>query len=228
MKGSCREDAFRFLIGADIQPHFDRYYDILQPIVKMRLPKPSDELRPEFFSESWSLQKQAPELLSAFEDELGSRTGHFIEFPEQWSTEIIMKVIGDAKNAVNSARRKRNEDEQSLEVRKEKILEYVTYLEAVLRIRERALIGWTLPSVWVLEKNGTRFREVDVMAAYVEKKFRGPVRVEMREVSVNTSPDNREENRKKLRDIAHKIRDRFGRNVHVEGFFNEEKVVPPY
>jgi hypothetical protein len=50
----------------------------------------------------------------------------------------------------------------------------------------------------------------------------------MLEVSVNISPDNREENRKKLRDITYKIKARFGRTVNVEGFFNGDKVVPPY
>jgi len=228
MKGSCRTDAFRFLIGGEVHPHFDRYYDIMEPIVKVNLPSPSDELKPEFFNKSWSLQEQAPELLSAFEAELGSRVHHFIEFPEHWNNEIISKVISDSKNVVNNTRKSHKEDVKSFEARKEKILEYISYLEEVLRIRENALIGWALPSAWILERNGAKFREVDVITAYVAKKFRGPVKVNLLEVSVNTSPDNREENRKKLRDIAHKIRSRFPRKVVVEGFFNGEKVVPPY
>ena len=58
---------------------------------------------------------------------------------------------------------------------------------------------------------------------YLNKEFTCPVKVELFEASNNDSLDNKENNRKKLRNVAHQITSRFSKQtIEVTGFFNDE------
>lgn len=100
------------------------------------------------------------------------------------------------------------------------MLEYSYYLKSILQIRDNG-VGWVLPSLWLLKGDGEQEAEIDVISIYVPRPYAGPVTLELREVSSNTSIDNQENNRRKLNKILQRVKSRFGRKVRVIGFFND-------
>lgn len=224
---SCREHALRFLFGLRVQPRFDRYSDDVSGIIMRYMPKPEDEWQRELFYKDWRLREWAIfEALFYEYDELWPAR-HFLRFPEHWNTKLITDVLSSVDK---SRRRKRPREERAdYDKRAERLLEYSTYLQTVLRIREGGLSGWVLPSVLLLTEDGEQYAEVDVVAVYVPKAHSGPIKIELLEVSRNDSEDNREENRRKLNKIAQRVKERFGRKVCVMGYFNNRQVIawPP-
>lgn len=229
VEASFGKDALRLLTGFDIETHLERYDDIMPQIIKQHLKTPEEEWKKELFNESWSLYEQAPQIFAIYEDEEISPIDHFIEYPQRWNNAIVRKVLDECRNTFNSMQKRRKRKTKNHDDRKDRLLEYLTYLETILRIGEKGYIGWVLPSVWLIsEEDRKKVAEVDVVALYVEKEFRSPIKIELLEVSTNESLDNKEENRKKLRNVAYQIKSRFARKVKVMGFFNGEQVVPPY
>lgn len=225
---SFGKDALGSISGFNIETHLERYNDIMPQVVKRHLKAPEEEWKKELFNESWSLYEQAPQILAIYEDTEISPIEHFLEFPQRWNTEILKKVLLESRSTFNSMKKRRKGAMKNYGDRKDRLLEYITYLETILRVAEEGYIGWVLPSVWLMKDDGKKFAEVDVIVLYARKEFTSPVRIELLEVSTNDSLDNKEENRKKLRNIAYQIKSRFGRKVEVIGLFNGEEVVPPY
>ena len=226
---SFGKDALRLLTGFGIETHLERYDDIMPQIIKRHLKAPEEEWKKELFSESWSLYEQAPQIFAIYEDEEISPIDHFIEYPQRWNNAIVRKVLDDCRSTFGSMQKRRKRKTNNHDDRKDRLLEYLTYLETILRIGEKGHIGWVLPSVWLIsEEDRKKVAEVDVVVLYVEKEFRSPVKIELLEVSTNDSLDNKEENRRKLRNLAYQIKSCFARKVEVTGFFNGEQVVPPY
>lgn len=226
---SFGKDALKLLTGFDTETHLERYDDMMPQITKRHLKASEDEWKKELFNESWSLYEEAPQVFGIYEPDEISPIDHFLEFPQRWSTEIVRRVLGECRNTFGRMQKHGKGKTRNHDDAKDRLLEYLTYLETVVRIGEKEYIGWVLPSVWLVrEEDRKRIAEVDVIALYVEREFRSPVKVELLEVSTNKSLDNKEENRKKLRDVAHYVRSRFPRRVEVRGFFNGEEVVPPY
>jgi HD superfamily phosphohydrolase len=225
---ACREDALRYLIGLDVQPHFDRYDDYVRKLIMKHLPRVEDDWKPELFRENWRLREQAVVHLY-YEYDANWPREHFLHFPEHWSTKIITAVLNEVRRFLTKTKRRPSESEQAYLDRKDRLLEYSSYLETVLRIREHAVAGWVLPSVWILNESGDKDNEVDVIAVYVPKPHYSPITVELLEVSNNDTDDNRLKNRKKLDKIAERVKGRFGRKVHVIGRFNGQEIVhwPP-
>jgi len=229
IEASFGKDALKLLSGFNIETHLERYNEIMPQIIKQHLKAPEEEWKKELFNESWSLYEQAPQIFAIYEDEEISPIDHFLEFPQRWNNAIVKKVLDECRNTLNSMQRHRKRKTKNHDQRKDRLLEYLTYLETVLRIGEKGYIGWVLPSVWLVsDEDRKKVAEVDVVALYVEKEFRSPIKMELLEVSTNESLDNKEENRKKLRNLAYQINSCFARKVEVMGFFNGEQVVPPY
>lgn len=228
VEASFGKDALKLLSGFNIETRLERYNDVMPQIIKRHLKASEEEWKRELFNESWSLYEQAPQIFAIYEDEEISPIDHFLEFPQRWNTAIVRKVLDECRNTFNSMQKRRRRKTKNYDDRKDRLLEYLTYLETILRIGEKGYVGWVLPSVWLIKEDGENFAEVDVVALYVEKEFKIPIKIELLEVSTNESLDNKEENRRKLRNVAHQISSRFGRKVNVIGFFNGEKVVPPY
>jgi hypothetical protein len=229
VNASFGKDALRLLTGFDIETHLERYADIMPQIIKRHLKAPEEEWKKELFNKSWSLYEEAPQIFAIYEDDEISPIDHFLEFPQCWNTEMVGRVLDECRNTFNRMQKHRKGKTKNHDDGKDRLLEYLTYLETVLWIGKKGYIGWVLPSVWLVrEKDKKRIAEIDVVALYVEKEFRSPVKIRLLEVSTNKSLDNKEENRKKLRDVAHYIRSRFPRKVEVRALFNGEEVVPPY
>ena len=228
IEASFGKDALRLLSGFNIETHLDRYNDVMPQIIKQHLKTPEEEWKKELFNESWSLYEQAPQIFAIYEDEEISPINHFLEFPQRWNTAIVRKVLDECRNTFSSMQKRRKRKTKNHDDRKDRLLEYLTYLDVILRIGEKGYIGWVLPSVLFMKEDGKNFAEVDIVALYVEKEFKSPIKIKLLEVSTNKSLDNKEENRKKLRNVAYQINSRFGRKVNVIGFFNDEQIVPPY
>lgn len=225
---TCREDALRYLIGLEVQPHFDRYDNYVRKLILKHLPHAEDEWKPDLFYENWRLREQAVVHLY-YEYDTDWPREHFLCFPEHWSTKIITAVLNEVRRFLTTTRRRPGESESAFLDRKDRLLEYSNYLETVLRIREDAVVGWVLPSVWVLNESGDNHKEVDVIAVYVPKPHHSPVTIKLLEVSNNDTDENRVKNKRKLDEIAQRVRDRFGRKVHIIGLFNGREIVrwPP-
>ena len=107
----------------------------------------------------------------------------------------------------------------------EVFMEYSTYLETVLRLRTQGLLGWVLPAVWFLDENGAKEVEVDVCAIYAPKPHHRPITLELHEVSRDDSPNNRDDNRRKLENkILYRVRNRFDEKISVLGYFNGQEL----
>lgn len=218
-----REEALCFLFGKQVQPRFDRYAidDIHELIIKHM---PELDWKPDLFHESWELRAEAAETLF-YEYEFDWPAKHFLHFPEHWSTKIIAEVLAEVERKRSIMRKRKNESREVYKERAGRLLEYFTYLSTVLCIREQNVSGWVLPSVNILKEDGTVYTEVDVVAIHVPEPHKGPVKVELLAVSQNTSPDNKDKNRRKLNKVVQLVKNRFGRKVLVEGSFNNEQVL---
>lgn len=220
---SCRREALEFILGKQVEPHFERFDD-MEEIIRSCIPE--ERWNSKLFSKSWELREEAVEHLLYEYDFDWPPIKHFIQYPEHWSTRIINKVRRAVKDQYERARRRRNELESSYQERKDRMLEYSTYLDAVLYIQKKDIAGWVLPSVWILDKNGEPENEVDVITLYIPIPQGHPVKVELLEVSSNDSDENLTKNRRKLKKVAQDIKNRFGRQVQVKGYFNDHQVVP--
>ena len=65
----------------------------------------------------------------------------------------------------------------------------------------------------------------DVVAVYAPKPHKGPITLELHEVSRDDSPNNRDDNRRKLENkILYRVRDRFDSKISVLGYFNRQEL----
>ncbi len=216
--------ALEFITGLEVEKSAERYSDIVSGIVLRNIRIPEDGWKPELFNELWPLYNQAPQIFARYEDEKGFLANHFIEFPEHWSNEIVERVLADCKQAFRNIRRRHTEQQGLYDDRRDRMLEYIKYLENVLIFNKKNIKGWVLPSIRLIKKDSI-YAEVDVVNIYVDKEFTCPVKIELFEVSNNASRDNKEENRRKLRNVAYQISSRFGKiTTEISGYFNEEKI----
>ena len=219
---SCRREALEFILGKQIEPHFERY-DNMEEIIRNCIPE--ERWNSNLFSKSWELREEAVEHLLHEYGLDWPPIKHFIKYPEHWSTRTINKVRRAVKDQHERARKRRNELVSDYQDRKDRMLEYLTYLDAVLYTQKKDVAGWVLPSVWILDKNGEPENEVDIITLYIPLPQGRPVTIELLEVSSNDSDENLSKNRRKLKKVAQHIKNRFGRTVKIEGYFNKHKVV---
>lgn len=222
----CREEALQFLTGLTVRPGFDRYR-VIRDVISRNMPKSKDGWDPELlFDEAWAKLYEDPVGELYWEYDIDWPVVHFLEFPEHWSTDTIQRVLSDVRRTLATRRRRRNETTQQYQARIDTCLEYSTYLETILRLRDQGLPGWVLPAVRFLDENEADRIEVDVCAIHAPKAHHGPVTLELHEMSRDDSQSNREHNRRKLENgMLFRVRDRFGRKIRVLGYFNEQEVL---
>ena len=222
---SCREKCLQFILGRQVQPRFDRYehnnvYDAIRKCL------PGDRWGANLFNESWELHEDAVEHLFYEYDFDWPPIKYFIQFPERWNLRMVKRVYNEVNRIYESTRRHRNESENDYQDRKDRLLEYSTYLKTVLRIEKDAMAGWVVPSVWILKDNGEPEAEVDIIACYAPSPSGHPATLELIEVSSNDSQENEAKNRQKLKKITQDVKERFDRRVRVIGSFNGRQIIP--
>lgn len=220
---SCREDALRFLLGLQVSPQFNRYYEDVRDLIMKHMPKPKDEWKRELFHESWASRDWAVFEAIFYEYDIYWPAEHFLRFPEHWNTKILTDVLTSVDRS--RARRRPREDVALYNKRAQRLLEYSTYLQTVLKLRQQNLCGWVLPSVVLLTEDGKQHAEIDVIAVYVRRAHSSPVTIDLLEVSLNSSPANQEKARKTLDKVTQTVRTRFRRNVSVGSYFNGQNIV---
>lgn len=220
---SCREDALRFLFGLHVNPQFDKYYEDMRQLIMKQMPKPTDQWQRELFYESWKPRDWAIFEALFYEYDTYWPARHFLRFPEHWNTRMIENVLSSVDRS--RSRRRPREDALVYNERAQRLLEYSTYLQTILRLRKQNLSGWVLPAVVLITEDGKQYAEIDVIAVHVPRAHSSPVTIELLEVSVNDTPANQEEVRKRLDKVTQSVRNRFRRNVCVKGCFNGRQIV---
>ncbi|MFC2062628.1 hypothetical protein ACFLS8_01585 [Chloroflexota bacterium] len=78
----------------------------------------------------------------------------------------------------------------------------------------------------IIKDNGEEYTEVDIAALYVRRLHNSSVNLDLMEVSHNDTEDNKHEQRKKFIKINQLVKERFGKQVNVKGYFNDSQIFP--
>jgi HD superfamily phosphohydrolase len=220
--GSYRLRALNFLTSLNANLNLNRFDVFKNSIIRPNLPK--EDLSPEFFFKNWNLFKQAPQIFASEIEDDKEIVDFFLAYPERWSPDIVNKVYLEATNAYKSIKIKDQPTHANLRERRDRLLEFTAFLKEVISFQENGHLGWVVPVVRLFDENMKQKAECDVIKLYLERVGE-PINIELIEVSTDSGPDNADQNRRKLRYLAHRIQKRFPHNVKVKGFFNGNQVV---
>lgn len=223
---SYREDVIHFILGLSIRPQFERYRGDVWPTLLRhmgRVTQDVKELLPEewedklkLWHERWEMREEASLEVAFGEKRSEWLAKHFLRFPEHFATEVIRSVL----RSIEQLRRRRGESSQMYATRKERLLEYASYLEAIVKMRIDSRMGWVLPCVKLIDESGRERWEIDCISLSVPSAHHGPVRLELSEVSAVESTTKELEVRRKLEMVIHAVKERFPRGIELVARFN--------
>lgn len=219
-----RTQLIGFLLGRGCEPKFSRFEDAALSYVLSALRKLGKTRARQL-----AALRRNDDLLALkrayFEREddvpLEDMADDFIRTPGHYTTGFITKVISRLASA--RAKRRKGEDVEQAKQRKETLHEYRHALRWLLQLRRKARWFWILPGVVIQNEQGRPWREVDVFCVWVPKD-ETRVRACLVACSTDTSPGKAGDDRDKLGQVAHVLKQRFPRTVAIEAFLNDEKV----
>lgn len=218
-----RTQLIGFLLGRHCEPSFSRFEDAAVPHVLSELRR----LGRTRARQLTALRKHEGPLLikrAYFEREdvpLEDLAYDFIQTPQHYTTSFIKKIISRLASA--RARRRQGESAERAKQRKQTLHEYRHSLQWLVRLRREADWFWLLPGVVIQNEQGEQWREVDVFCIWVPKG-RARVRASLVACSIDRSPSKLADDRDKLGQVAHALRQRFPRTLSVEAFFEDEQL----
>lgn len=215
---SYREKILSFILGFRIRPQFERFHDDAKPTVLAIVARERRRDQTLWDKKRWPAFEWGDFQIDISEKENDWVAEHFIRFPEHFDSNVIEMV----KRSVERSRRRKGEDMLQYRQRRERFLEYSTYLGKILDIRRGSQQGWVLPCVKMLNEVGVEDAEIDVVSLTVPRTHEGPVKLELWEVSKDDSLSNRRDVEGKLEKISGLVGRRFSNKIKIVGKFNSD------